>query len=114
MNECIRARELTLTTICKSCTHQYGLWRPRCPACGTETPVKLQEKAFNPPRVKARAPRTSSTQCIFCRLRAAKDKCPHCGELIHRTCRGLHEPDCQQFQVERTAAIKRLEEGVTP
>ena len=74
MNECIHQRgELTMTVICKSCEHQYGAWRPRCPACGTSTHVKAQVEQFkNKARVtKAREPRTSTSQCVFCRTRGA-------------------------------------------
>jgi hypothetical protein len=109
VNESIRFRELKMTLICKTCTHQYGAWRPRCPACGTSTPVSQQQPAsFNPPRpTKARSEK-SKTECIACRHRGAKERCPHCNELIHTTCLTVHVDDCKQFQVEREAMLKQV------
>jgi hypothetical protein len=114
MNDAIRPRqELRLTVICKSCGHQYGSWRPRCTACGTDTPPP--PKSFtNPPKITKRqvlgeVARQSKSACIFCRQRKAKDRCPHCNELIHRTCQAMHDPECIKFQQERIAAITRLE-----
>lgn len=106
MNEAIRHRELKITLICKTCENQYGKWRSHCPVCRTPTP-KTEE--FNTPRVVvARKQRDSKSQCIFCRHRGAKHECPHCNEKIHRTCLGLHAPECQQFQIEREKLIKQL------
>lgn len=122
MNECIRQRDLVLTLICK-CGNQYGKWRPHCPVCREPTPRKAQdeyETTTNPRvrravtrKVKELVRRESKTQCIFCRHRGAKQRCPHCNEMIHGTCLGLHVAECQQFQVERDAAITRLTQGGT-
>lgn len=103
-------RELIMTVICKSCEHQYGAWRPRCPACGTSTPVKVQEEQFkNTARIRqARQPRTSTSQCAFCRVRGAKQRCPICNELVHGTCLGLHQPECEQFQREVAMEAAKL------
>lgn len=106
MNESIYKRELTMTVICKSCQHQYGAWRDRCPACGTKTPVKVQLAAVR----KTRQPRTSASQCVFCRHRGAKQRCPICNEQIHGTCIGLHKPECEQFQREVIMETVRLEQ----
>lgn len=102
------ARELTLTIICTSCEHQYGVWRPRCPACGTDTPVKAQP--INKPRLIR--PRTSGTQCAFCRLSGAKSRCAVCNELVHGTCLSLHVPECEQYQREVAVEAARLAKGV--
>lgn len=107
MNDAIRPRgELKMTVICKSCEHQYGAWRPRCPACGTSTPIKVQE-TFNKPRI-VKAPRTSSSQCAFCRVRGAKQRCPICNELVHGTCQTLHQPECEQYQRDVAMEAARL------
>jgi hypothetical protein len=111
VNDAIRpGRELTMTVICKSCEHQYGAWRPRCPACGTSTPVKVQLEQFhNTPRArKAREARTSTSQCVFCRDRGAKQRCPICNERVHGTCLGLHQPECEQFQREVAMEAAKL------
>lgn len=104
-------RELKVTIICATCEHQYGTWRPRCPTCGTTTPASATRDTFNNAprlrRVKTRSPH----ECIFCRLRGArKDKCPHCGEPIHRSCLRLHKADCAKFQEELNTAARALAE----
>lgn len=113
-------RELKMTKICEMCGDQYGLWRYQCPACGTHN--KDREKACAAPvtqtarggsRIRAtiREHVRAKTGCIFCQAPGAKHKCAHCDEPIHRNCRGMHEPACKQFQVERQAAEAKL--GVT-
>lgn len=103
-------RELTMTVVCKSCSHQYGAWRDRCPACGTRTPpppVKVQAEREKRKRQHER--RESKTQCIACRQRGAKKmRCPFCDERIHHTCLSLHVEECKQFQRDREAALARL------
>lgn len=115
MNDAIRGHKpLTMTVLCKSCGHQYGAWRPRCEACGTATPPP--PKAFNPPKISKRqvlgeVTKTCRTQCTFCRQRGAHERCKHCNELIHRSCFGLHEPECIQFQRDRASELARLSGG---
>lgn len=89
-------RELKMTVVCKDCQHQFGAWRDRCPACGTSHEVK-QQPAFNAPKVVRER---RANECIFCRRRGAKKRCPHCNELIHPGCLGLHTEPCARFQVE--------------
>lgn len=108
-------RPLKMTKMCERCTHQYGLWRPRCEACGLANkdreaacaaPVTQQRRggATIAARVRARA----KMGCIFCHAPGAKHTCTHCDEPIHRNCRGMHEPACESFQVERRRAEATL------
>lgn len=103
------ARELTMTLMCKMCSNQYGAWRPRCPTCGELTPVTASAAAprVNRPRLVVSHERKQD-ECILCRRRKAKDRCPHCNEAIHRNCLGVHKDDCEKFQVERAAEIARV------
>jgi hypothetical protein len=96
-----------MTVICKSCEHQYGAWHSRCPASGTSTPVKVQVEQF-----KARRPRTSTSQCVFCRTRGAKSRCPICNERIHGTCLGLHQAECEQYQRDVALESAKLAGGM--
>lgn len=108
------AEELKVTKICEMCGGQYGLWRVRCPACGTAN--KHHEAATSAPRptLSRKVQTRTSDECIFCQTRIRRKqrgkKCPHCDEPIHPNCLALHEAPCEAFQVERLAAIKRLEE----
>lgn len=98
--------ELKMTMICGTCSNQYGLWRPRCPTCGTSTPIskRVEPERLNTPRMHERR----ADECIFCRRRKARETCPHCNEPIHRDCRGVHVIDCAKFQLERSAEIARV------
>ena len=111
----IQPRELKMTKVCEMCGDQYGLWRYQCPSCGTHNADREKAVAapVQPPRATLREHVRAKNACIFCFGRKAKDKCPHCDEPIHRTCRGLHEPRCAAFQVERKAAEARLTQGGT-
>jgi hypothetical protein len=104
-----QTRELKMTVVCKSCTHQYGAWRDRCPACGTDTP---RAPVFNAPRVTParRVTPASGPLCIFCQLGSRKTMatCEHCNEPIHPTCKSLHADSCQQFQRDRVAALESV------
>lgn len=105
-------RELKMTIICPApCGEQYGAWRPHCPVCRRATPKVHFEAAVSPAKV-TRAPRQQrerkANECIFCFRRKAKERCPHCGEPIHRVCRGVHEIDCAAFQVARQAEIEKV------
>lgn len=104
-------RELKMTTVCKTCSHQYGVWRDRCPTCGTSTPRAVVE-TFNAPRRVARAKqerKRSPHECILCRTRGARhERCPHCNEAIHKGCLRLHVAPCALFQEERRAAEASL------
>jgi hypothetical protein len=102
----------TMTTACKMCGHEFGKWRPQCPACGT--PYE-QERSFNEVRIERRKAerkleaddpigrilerRQPKNQCIVCRQGGGKLKCPHCNECIHKGCLTLHADDCAAFQV---------------
>jgi predicted ATP-dependent serine protease len=97
-------RELTMTVICKTCSNQYGKWRPRCPACGEPN---TQPATFNAPRVvepsliprSAIIKRQPKRECIACHQGGAKKTCPHCNELVHAACLVLHAEACAEFQV---------------
>jgi hypothetical protein len=107
-------RELKMTVVCKACENQYGAWRPRCPTCGTSTPIRVQEeqrKAAAPPRA-VRERQRKANDCILCRRRVKNaQRCPHCDEPIHRSCLHLHGADCAKFQVERVREETRLNGG---
>lgn len=107
-------RELTMTVICASCENQYGAWRPRCPACGTDTPIKVQQlvQKINRPRLVTSKPQRERTvhptSCDLCHRRGAKETCDLCGNLVHHNCMGVHKDRCTKFQVERDAEIERV------
>ncbi len=89
------------------CGNEYGLWRPRCPACGTTN--ERQRDATAPPEPTfVRAERTPKRPCIVCRNGGAKDRCPHCEELIHKNCKGMHVIACAEFQRLRAIEIAKL------
>lgn len=102
-------REPKMTVVCKACQHQFGAWRKRCPACGTNSDYKEPE-AFNKPKLKREKPRKLN-ECIFCRRRGAKEKCPSCQEPIHKNCKGLHVDPCREFVKEVVMATVELESG---
>lgn len=108
-------RPLTMTIVCRDCTNQFGAWRAHCPACGTLAPRAAREALLQPhddattPKRVVRAPRVCETSCTFCFRRGAKDRCPHCNELIHKNCQGLHNAPCLEFQVQRLSAINALD-----
>jgi Zn finger protein HypA/HybF involved in hydrogenase expression len=107
--------EKKMTIDCGTCGDQYGRWRPRCPACGTQTPASAFDRAaelLKPPR-ESRAKRERERkphECILCRKRVKANKkgtsCPHCNEPIHVACLELHRNACLQFQFEREAVLK--------
>lgn len=110
-------RPLKVTKLCERCQYQYGLWRLRCEACGLPNkdrdaalaaPATQQPRGGSRIRASVREHVRAKSGCIFCHAAGAKHTCKHCDEPIHRNCRGLHEPACQQFQVERRAAEAKL------
>lgn len=102
-------RERKITIECSACAHVFGVWRDRCPACGTE--MTWQEKArYAPPPTPARKQREVKSPCIVCRQRGAKKRCPHCDEMVHGVCLALHANDCAEFQVRIEEELERLEE----
>jgi hypothetical protein len=84
---------------CKSCSHLYGAFRDRCPACGTRKPP-TPNKFRNAPKmiVNVRRRRARDNDCIFCYKTGATEVCPHCKERIHKTCLTLHARMCEEFQ----------------
>lgn len=89
---------------CKSCTHLYGAFRERCPACGTRKPPvsrKVMKQRQSAPLHRRR--RARDNDCIFCEKKGATEVCPHCKERIHKTCLTLHGRMCEEFQLKQLA-----------
>lgn len=120
-------KELKMTRICPHCGDQYGLWRERCPSCGTHNERRAAAVAdervpsiTRPARVKKER-KAKPDPCIMChrrvkgkrikgtKLRESPPRCPHCDEPIHKECLRLHATSCAEFQVSRDEAIKKLE-----
>lgn len=117
-------RELKLTRVCE-CGEQYGIWRPRCPVCGTINDrregamlvgdsmldVKHKERRLRE-GVLDNAKRFESKRdpCALCRKRVKQNKrgtnCPSCGARVHVACLALHEASCREFIRERDAIVK--------
>lgn len=92
---CIAAARPIDTTVCRSCSHQYGAFRERCPACGTanEKP-KFNTPRESAPRVRRERPE-HPTKCVFCQRRGAKsERCSKCSKPVHPSCKPLHESRC--------------------
>lgn len=88
--------ELTITLICKDCSHQYGRWRPRCPACGTPKPVEeIRREVKLTTKQRERKPRMIKKPCAMCGLGGAKRLCLVCGASLHRHCLTVHERRCK-------------------
>ena len=114
-----------MTMACPECGDQFGLWRPRCPACGWTVPYDVRQKALEPgeragterkskSEKKTRIPdQKKANQCILCRRKAKPTKkstmrCPHCSEPVHVVCFRMHEEPCKQFQLDRQAELAKL------
>lgn len=105
---------------CRDCGEQFGLFRHRCPSCGTTAPRckhgmfgncalclgtvrEVPQKEFRGRRPKERKPHA----CILCDRRVKRldekrgTRCKSCNEEIHVRCLKFHENDCRAFVTER-------------
>ncbi len=96
---------MTMTRKC-TCGNDYGLWRLRCPACGTTNDQWTDANARATTLAFHARERQVRNECIACHNGGAKETCPHCSEHIHRNCKGMHLEDCRKFQVERERILR--------
>lgn len=98
-----RMEDARMLRECLTCHNTYDRRRPRCPACGTKTPVHEQE-GFNSPRAARQAARSERREykakkvgafaCVLCHKRAKKKTCPGCKKPVHPACLLVHASLC--------------------